>query len=89
MTSLVSHLVDIGAGRLVVESRETLDHRDRHSIAAVLDKASADLPYTHLPPHCEPGLWWPDAIAWAFGAGGAWRTMVMPLVGRVVDLDVP
>ncbi|MEV6562368.1 hypothetical protein AB0M22_42060 [Nocardia sp. NPDC051756] len=65
MARLVTHLVDLKAERLVIESRESLDHRDRHCIARVLRKASADLPYVHMPPHCEPGLWWPDAVAWA------------------------
>ncbi|MCP2317290.1 hypothetical protein APR12_002636 [Nocardia amikacinitolerans] len=80
LTALLTYLVDIRAERLIVESREAQDQRDRHTIAAVLHKASAELPYAHVPPHNEPGLWWPDAIAWAFGAGGAWKTLVLPMV---------
>ncbi len=85
MARLVTYLVDLQAARLVIESREGLDHRDRHCIAAVLRKASVDLPYVHLPPHTEPGLWWPDAVAWAVGAGGKWEAMVAPLVRAVFD----
>ncbi|WP_281877183.1 hypothetical protein [Nocardia sputorum] len=84
LTQLVTDLIDPKAGRLVIESRESQDQRDRHCIAAVLRKASAHLPYTHVPPHTEPALWWPDAIAWAFGAGGNWKAMVTPLVRAVV-----
>ncbi|MFI9505998.1 hypothetical protein [Nocardia sp. NPDC052566] len=87
MARLVSHLIDLKAERLVIESRQSLDHRDRHCIAAVLRKASVDLPYAHVPPHCEPGLWWPDAVAWAYGAGGSWRTTVAPLVSDVFHVD--
>ncbi|QIS08524.1 hypothetical protein [Nocardia arthritidis] len=85
LARLVMHLVDLKAERLVIESRESLDHRDRHCIADVLGKASVDLPYAHMPPHCEPGLWWPDAVAWAFGAGGAWKAAVTPLVDLVAE----
>ncbi|PXX66887.1 hypothetical protein DFR70_103642 [Nocardia tenerifensis] len=86
MARLVTYLIDARAGRLVVESRESQDQRDRHCIAGVLRKASAELPYVHMPPHCEPCLWWPDAVAWAFGAGGAWKAMVAPLVRDVYDV---
>lgn len=83
LTALVSDLIDRKADRLVIESRESQDQRDRHCVAAVLRKASAELPYAHVLPHCEPGLWWPDAIAWAYGAGGAWRAMIGPIVRDV------
>ncbi|WP_069167651.1 hypothetical protein [Nocardia altamirensis] len=89
LVELVTDLVDAKASRLVIESRESQDHRDRHCIATVLRKASAQLPYVHLLPHTEPALWWPDAVAWAYGAGGAWKTLVMPLVRAVIDVDAP
>ncbi|MEU0872749.1 hypothetical protein [Nocardia brasiliensis] len=87
MARLVTHLIDARAERLVIESRDSLDRRDRHCIAAVLRKASADLSYVHMLPHNEPGLWWPDAVAWAFGAGGAWKAMVVPLVQHIFEVD--
>ncbi len=87
MARLVTHLIDARAERLVIESRDSLDRRDRHCIAAVLRKASADLSYVHMLPHNEPGLWWPDAVAWAFGAGGVWKAMVAPLVQHVFEVD--
>ncbi|MFF3227739.1 hypothetical protein ACFYV7_33430 [Nocardia suismassiliense] len=87
LAALVSDLIEEKAARLVIESRESQDQRDRHCVAEVLRKASAELAYTHLLPHTEAALWWPDAIAWAFGAGGTWKHIVMPLVRRVVDVD--
>jgi hypothetical protein len=62
LAQLVTDLIDAKAERLVIESRESQDQRDRHCIAAVLRKASAHLPYTHVPPHTEPALWWPDTL---------------------------
>ncbi|TQM29014.1 hypothetical protein [Nocardia bhagyanarayanae] len=87
LAALVSDLIVANAGRLVIESRESQDHRDRHCIAEVLRKASAEMPYIHVAPHSEPALWWPDAVAWAFGAGGRWKEIVMPLVRVVIDVD--
>ncbi|MFI6042983.1 hypothetical protein ACIA8C_15185 [Nocardia sp. NPDC051321] len=89
MTELVTDLVDIKANRLVVESRESQDQRDRHSIASVLRKTSAELQYAHMPPHTEPCLWWADAAAWAFGAGGKWKAAITPLVRLIFDVDSP
>lgn len=58
--------------------------KDRYILCAALipagNVASADLHYSHVVPHNEPALWWPDAIAWAFGAGGAWTERATPVV---------
>ncbi|MEU7138977.1 hypothetical protein ABZ942_05970 [Nocardia sp. NPDC046473] len=86
LTALVTDLLELRAGRLVIESRESQDGRDRSTIAGVLTKMSGDLPYVHLPPHNEPALWWPDAVAWSFGAGGTWRLSVTPFVHAITDV---
>jgi hypothetical protein len=39
-------------------------------------KAGADMTYHHDMPHQEPLLWAPDAVAWCWAAGGAWRQKV-------------
>ncbi|MFI6215696.1 MULTISPECIES: hypothetical protein [Nocardia] len=80
LTALVIDLLDLGAGRLVIESRESQDARDRRTVASALGKRSGELPYVHLPPHSEPALWWPDAVAWSFGAGGSWKSAVAPFI---------
>lgn len=86
MTTLVHDLIDRKAERLVIESLAGLDAADRHCIATVLRKAGARMSYTHMRPHEEPGLWFPDAIAWAQGAGGHWRRRIRPTIEIVQDL---
>jgi hypothetical protein len=86
MAALVVELIDRAVARLVIESRESQDGRDRRVIAGVVTKMSAELSYVHVPPHTEPGLWWPDAIAWAYGAGGRWRAMVESRVCATIDV---
>ncbi|MBF6211825.1 hypothetical protein IU433_15930 [Nocardia puris] len=63
LEALVLDLVATDASRLVIESRAGQDHRDRHCIAEVLARKPTNLSYTHLPPHSDPALWWPDAVA--------------------------
>lgn len=83
---VVVHLRSSDVGRLVLEARQGQDHRDRAVIrrAAGIDDKRV-FGYTHLTPVNEPLLWIPDAVAWAWGRGGAWRQMVrdLRLVGRV------
>ncbi len=83
--ALVTDLAEMHATRLVIESRESQDWRDRQTIAVALRKMSGELPYVHALPHTEPGLWWPDAMAWAFGVGGQWKSLVEGLIGGVHD----
>ncbi|HZB32844.1 MAG TPA: hypothetical protein VE465_21985 [Streptosporangiaceae bacterium] len=86
LTAIVSDLLDLKTGRLVIESRESLDAFDRHYIAEALRKASTELAYTHLRPRQEPCLWLPDAVAWAYGAGGHWRRRLQPMIDKALDV---
>jgi hypothetical protein len=86
MTALVCDLIDRKANRLVMESVSTLRAGDRRCIAARLRKSGAELSYTHMRPHEEPGLWLPDAIVWAYGAGGHWRRRIQPAIEIARDL---
>jgi hypothetical protein len=86
LAALVVDLVDRQAGRLVIESRETMDQFDRQCLLEILRKVSQPMNYVHLKPHEEPGLWLPDAIAWAYGAGGDWRRRIQPLIEPATDL---
>jgi predicted kinase len=87
LTALVGDLVDAGADRLVLERLETQQHSDRRTIRAALAGVDAVLPYVHLRAYEEPLLWAPDALAWAYSAGGDWRRRVDPLVDKAVLLD--
>lgn len=89
LTVLVGDLLDMGAHRLVIESQQGQDVRDKHIVYnALRDRDAADdLTYEHMRPYEEPGLWAADAIAWAFGAGRQWRGQVDALVSTVIDVD--
>jgi hypothetical protein len=90
MTALIYDLVDRKASRLVMESIATQQADDRSCIAAALREAEAELQYMHMRPHEEPGLWLPDALTWAYGAGGDWCRRIRPAIEAVRDLrDVP
>jgi hypothetical protein len=86
LISLVTDLIDQGASRLVIESQDGQDRIDRQVLAEALRKASTDLGYCHSRPHQEPGLWLPDAFAWAYGTAGHWRRRVAPSIDRIRGL---
>jgi hypothetical protein len=87
LMALVPDIVGAGARRLVLESRESMNHLDVRVIDAALRKhGTGDLEYCHLRPHEEPVLWASDAIAWARGAGGDWRRRVEPMIEDFVAL---
>ena len=73
LTTILTDL-DPTVDRLIIESRHGRDHQDRRVIATVLHtlQRTRSLHYDHRLPHEEPGLWLPDGIAWAAGAGGGW-----------------
>ena len=74
---------DLTAGdtrRLVIESRQGRDHRDRHALAEVLRLLGADMNYEHCAAPQDPALWIADAIAWSYSAGGKWRTRLRPIL---------
>ncbi|MEU7527374.1 hypothetical protein AB0A74_16685 [Saccharothrix sp. NPDC042600] len=88
LAAAAAHLVEAGAARLVLESCQHQDGRDRHTLAAVAGKLS-DFSYEHLKPLEDPLLWSSDAIAWCYGAGGEWRRRVEGLVDAVCRLERP
>ncbi len=87
LLALIADIVPAGARRLVLESRETMNHQDLRVINAALRKHGEQrLEYLHLRPEEEPVLWVADAVAWAVGAGGDWRRRVAPLLDGHVRL---
>lgn len=90
LTALVPDVVGAGAQRLVLESRESMNHLDVLVIdAALREHGKRDLEYCHRRPHEEAVLWAADAIAWARGAGVDWRRRVDPLIEDFVTLGGP
>lgn len=78
LEGLVMRMLELGLRRLVLESCESLDDRDQTLIARTLARAGRgnDIEYAHCRPHEEIALWLPDAIAWAIGRGGEWRSLL-------------
>lgn len=88
LTSLVFELLERPGGRLVIEGREGQDAVDQRCVDEAIQKVGREIAYTHMRPHEEPGLWLPDAIAWAYGAGGVWRRRVQPIVESARDVGI-
>jgi hypothetical protein len=89
MSQLVTDSAEAGVTRVVIESREGRDQADKHTIYTTLKglQVGATLTYEHLRGHEEPLLWIPDAVAWAYGAGGDWPRRVEPLLDGIVNVD--
>ena len=90
VATAVTQLHRSGVSRLVLESRESQDQRDRAVIYQALGPDPAPpLEYTHATAAAEPLLWIPDAVAWAWGRGGDWRKRVevLGLVGSVHEVN--
>ena len=85
---LLSDLLPLKCQRLIIESRERNQNtRERGQIAAAIRKGVApQMTYDHMRPHEEPLLWISDAIAWAYGAGGEWRSKVDALLSHVLEV---
>ncbi|ADB29603.1 hypothetical protein Kfla_0481 [Kribbella flavida DSM 17836] len=63
--------------RLVIERDEsTYDHDKRTLHAACNQYRRFDLRWELMVPKLDPLLWIPDAVAWAWARGGAWRRSV-------------
>lgn len=75
-----------GVEHLVLESDSSQDGRDRQDLIEFTRAAGCreSLTYEHVTAAAEPLLAVPDAIAWAWARGGAWRGRVEPLIDRVV-----
>jgi hypothetical protein len=87
LTALIADIAPAGASLLVLESRESMNHRDVLVLDAALRKhGSQTLEYRHLSPYEELLLWVSDAVAWAVGEGGEWRRRVEPMIDDVVRL---
>lgn len=75
---MVNPLLDRGVQRLIIESRQGRDQRDRQVLIEELRRLARPQPfrYVHLPPHGDPLLWVADALAWSHSARGAWRARI-------------
>ncbi len=75
--------------RLVIESRQGQDRRDRSDLYHAAGGETC-FAYSHATAVQEALLWVPDGIAWAWGRGQHWRRLVdeLHLVDRVVRVEL-
>lgn len=84
LRALVADLAAERVHRLVLERDDTLLEHDRKLLyREVREFGCAELRYEHLRAHEEPLLAIPDAVAWCWSRGGAWRERVRELVHTV------
>ncbi len=89
---MIPLLREQGVKRLVMDSRQGQDHKDRATIHGLVGSAPRPVfEYTHLPSASEPLLWVPDAVAWAYGRGGQWHQQIqaLGLLGQVTVAEAP
>lgn len=80
LATMVPMLRNSDVRHLVLESRREQDKRDRAVIYQNLGPhPTPPLSYTHTPASGEPALWVADAVAWAWGRGGRWRSTIADL----------
>ncbi len=90
LAAMVPDLRSRGVVRLVIESRESQDRRDRADLyRTVGPDPDPTFTYRHQAPASEPLLWVPDAVAWAWGRNAEWRRRVndLGLVGSVTSIE--
>ncbi|MFF5990307.1 hypothetical protein [Prauserella flavalba] len=88
LRQVAADLVDVGAHRLVLDSREHRDADDKRTLRQALGArpSKTELTYEHLASTAEPLLWIADAVAWCHGAGGEYRRRVARIIAEVVCL---
>ncbi|WIX79689.1 hypothetical protein QRX50_02470 [Amycolatopsis carbonis] len=84
----VEDLLEMGAHRLVLDSRSHRDTHDRGTLQHALGErpSKTALTYEHLDSNLEPLLWVSDAVAWCFGAGGTWAQRASGLIAEHIKV---
>jgi hypothetical protein len=75
-----------GDSTVYIERVEGLESLDQATITRTRLRQPS-LTWHHLSPSEDPVLWVSDAIAWAVGAGGAWRERVEARLDAVIELS--
>lgn len=70
--------------RLIIESRDDDREDERHLIR--VRQPAPQLIFEHRRANTEPMLWVADALAWACGAGAAWRRRIDRVLVEVIEL---
>jgi hypothetical protein len=87
LRAALRHYADRRSVQLTLDHRDpTADQRDRQVVAAAIRSLDlGKLAYRHAARHEEPLLGIPDALAWSYTRGGAWRQRVRHFVD-VLDI---
>jgi len=88
ISQLVRDLPDIGASRMILESRESQDRRDHKWIVKARRESGYHFHFIHDKPKSEPLLWIPDAVGWSYGKKGAWRKQTTDLNLIIKTIEV-
>ncbi|MDO5499085.1 MAG: hypothetical protein Q4F67_05310 [Propionibacteriaceae bacterium] len=87
LAALYRRLHDDAAGRLVLETDESLLKWDRQTMFQIAAEVGhPQLEYGWCPRRAEPLLWTADAVAWCYARGGSWRRDVQRLIGEVMQV---
>lgn len=88
LRALIPLLLEMRAREIVLER---VDHGTARSDRLVIDEImrgyAEECAWRHEAPEHEELLWIADAVASAYGAGGAWRQAVEPLVTDVLAVE--
>jgi hypothetical protein len=84
LSEIVRSVQAAGVERLKIESRQD-DSDDQRTIQRART-AEPVMVFEHVEPMLEPLLWVADAVAWAAGAGVAWKALIDPIVSEVVNV---
>lgn len=84
LAELVRRLQLASVRNLTIESRQ-FDGDDHRTIHRSRNKEPT-LHFNHVVGDREPMLWIADGVAWAYGAGGRWRTLVAPIISNVIEI---
>lgn len=70
--------------RLVLEVDRRIVDSDRRTLNRLAGQYSFN--FQSLAPTEDPGLWLPDATAWCWIRGGAWRDSITPIVADIITV---
>jgi hypothetical protein len=88
---LTGNLLDRGAQRLVIDSRQDRDVIDQRTIYRAMGNRPQEtgLVHEHMSSTWDGLLWLADIAAWYYGNCGDWRTRIMPVITTVCDVNQP
>lgn len=95
LARITHDLIMRDAQLMVLDSRNSWDgndrdFHDRSTLQRILDKQprGGHLVFQHVDSTAEALLWLADVVAWCWGAGGAWRQKIGPVVTETASVPL-